>query len=133
MLTIAPLDYIPVYFQACKDASPVASGVDGFGIAYTIIPAAIAVGISITKSGRYRPQLWVGWALTLVGAGLFTLIRADTPRITAICYQIVSGIGLGLLTVGALFPVLAPLPLSLNASALALYMFFRYLSQVICA
>jgi len=31
-------DYIPVFFQACKGASPTASGVDSFGLGFIIAP-----------------------------------------------------------------------------------------------
>ncbi|KAF7303486.1 MFS general substrate transporter [Mycena indigotica] len=36
--------WLPVYFQACKGASPIASGVDAFGITFTVAPLAAITG-----------------------------------------------------------------------------------------
>jgi len=122
--------YIPVYFQACKGASPVASGVDIFGIPYTILSVAIVAGISVTKTGRYRPQLWFSWVLLLIAAGLLSTVHAGTSRAAVIGYEIIAGVGIGILIVVNFYPVLAPIPLSDSASALSLYQFVRFLSQV---
>lgn len=123
-------DYYPVYFQACKGSSPVRSGINSFGLAYSIIPPSVIFGISVAKTGRYRPQLWLAWVLLIVGAGLLTTIHADTKLATAIGLQVIPGVALGVLLAGTFYPVLAPLPQALNASAIALYMFLRYFSQV---
>ncbi|KLO16819.1 iron permease [Schizopora paradoxa] len=122
--------YYPVYFQACKGSSPVRSGINSFGLAYSIIPPSVLFGISVARTGRYRPQIWFAWVLLIVGAGLLTTIRADTKLATAIGLQVIPGVALGVLLAGSLYPVLAPIPQALNASAIALYMFFRYFSQV---
>lgn len=45
------------------------------------------------------------------------------------CFQLVDGIGLGVLFIAPQFPVLAPLPVTETARALALYMFIRCLGQ----
>ncbi|KAG8694923.1 hypothetical protein FRC08_008172, partial [Ceratobasidium sp. 394] len=43
--------YLPIYFQASRGDSPIKSGVDLFGIAFTIAPFAI-VSISLCASVR---------------------------------------------------------------------------------
>ncbi|EMD32296.1 hypothetical protein CERSUDRAFT_119013 [Gelatoporia subvermispora B] len=122
--------YLPVYYQACKDASPIASGVDVFPIAFTTAPISVIAGASVTATKHYRPQLWVGWALTTVGFGLLITIREDTARAVSIGYQILPGIGMGMVYYTTLFPVLAPLSVTYNAHALSLSMYLRSLSQV---
>ncbi|TFY81266.1 hypothetical protein EWM64_g2741 [Hericium alpestre] len=122
--------YLPVYFQACKDASPIASGVDVFGLAFSIAPFAMIGGLTIAKSGRYRPQIWFAWVLIMIGSGLLTTVNADTSRARVIGFEIVAGAGLGILMAATFFPVLAPLPVSTNALALALFTFFRNFAQV---
>jgi hypothetical protein len=126
------LDYMPVYFQACKTASPIASGVDVFGLAFSIAPAGIISGLSVAKSHQYRPQLWLAWALIMIGAGFLSTITADSSRMTAIGYEIIVGAGMGILTMTTYFPVLAPLPVSSNAKALAFFTFCRNFAQVSC-
>lgn len=51
------LYYLPLYFEAAKNYTPVTTGVALFPFTFTIAPAAIAVGIAITKTGRYRPSI----------------------------------------------------------------------------
>ncbi|KAF8486502.1 major facilitator superfamily domain-containing protein [Gautieria morchelliformis] len=127
---IALIYYMPVYFQACKTASPIASGVDVFGLAFSIAPAGIISGLSVAKSHQYRPQLWLAWTMIMIGAGLLSTITADSSRMTAIGYEIIVGAGMGILTMTTYFPVLAPLPVSPNAKALAFFTFCRNFAQV---
>lgn len=122
--------YLPVYYQACKNASPIASGVDLFGTAFTIAPMSVVSGVIITVTKKYRPPIWFGWGLVLIGHGLLSTLHADTSRAKSIGYQIILGSGIGLVYSSIYFPVLAPLPVSSNAPALALYMFLRTFSQV---
>jgi len=121
---------MPVYFQACKEASPTASGVDCFGLALTLAPVGILSGVSVFKSHQYRPQLWLAWVLVMIGAGLLSTITADSWRITVIGYEIIVSGGLGILSTTTYFPVLAPLPVSENARALAFFTFCRNFAQV---
>lgn len=124
------LDYLPTYFQACRFASPVGSGVDLLGLGCTIMPFGLVAGISVAKSGKYRPQLWLAWVSLIVSGGLLLTLKADSSRSKYIGYQVFIGLGLGILMTTAFFPVLAPLPVSLNANALAFFMFVRFFSQV---
>lgn len=94
------------------------------------MPVGLIFGISVAMSGRYRPQLWLAWVTLTVAGALMSTLKADTTIGHVIGYQIMSGFGLGILMTVCFFPVLAPLHVSLNASALAFFMFVRYLSQV---
>jgi hypothetical protein len=51
------LYYMPLYFEVAKNYSPVTSGVALFPFTFTVAPAAVMVGIVITKTGRYRPSI----------------------------------------------------------------------------
>ncbi|KAF9817410.1 hypothetical protein IEO21_03464 [Rhodonia placenta] len=125
IVSIAAIYYLPVYFQACKGASPIGSGVDLFGIAFTIAPFAIMVGVSAEVFRRYRPQNYIGWVITIVGFALLSTLRADSSRAQYVAFQVVVGVGLGMIWIGTQFPILAPLPFSNNARALAFFTFVR--------
>ncbi|KAJ6456450.1 major facilitator superfamily domain-containing protein [Mycena sanguinolenta] len=122
--------YLPVYYQACKDASPTASGVDLFGLSFSTAPFSIMAGISITGTKRYRPQIWFAWSTLLIGIGLLSSVTENTSRATSIGFQIIIGIGVGILYSAAYFPVLAPLPVTSNAFALSFFVFIRTLAQI---
>lgn len=87
---------LPTFFQASHLASASASGIKILPLvgtlprssflpfrvltptlwqAFTIAPSAMVAAVSIELSGTYRLQNWIGWALTLLGLGLFTLLK----------------------------------------------------------
>ncbi|KAI0057350.1 MFS general substrate transporter [Artomyces pyxidatus] len=121
--------FLPVYFQACHGLSPTASGVDLFGVTFTIAPISMLTGASIALYKFYRPQIWSGWAISVVGFGLLSRVTADSSLAAAIGYSAVAGVGIGLSWASLQFPILAPLPVEMNARALAFYGFLRAYSQ----
>jgi len=88
------LDYIPVYFQACKDTSVLMAGVHMLGLS-SIGFAALVGGVSVKVLQRYRPQLWLGWVLMVVGMGLLIMVKLDTPVPRIIGFCIIYGLGAG--------------------------------------
>ncbi|KAJ3871631.1 major facilitator superfamily domain-containing protein [Lentinula edodes] len=117
--------WLSVYFQACKDAGPTAAGVDGFGLSYTISPSCLLAGIIVQKTARYRQPMWIGWALMIMGSALLGTLDEDSSRATCYGFQALVGIGMGIIYVTAYFPVLAPIPVSQSAPALAFFTFLR--------
>lgn len=113
-----------------KLASPIGSGVDMFGLAFTIAPFAIICGALIQITQTYRVFNYVGWIFCIVGYGILTLLDVDSARSQVIGFQIIVGIGLGMLWIAPEFAVLAPLPFSNNAHALSFFIFTRSLAQV---
>jgi len=87
-------------------------------------------GASVAILGRYVPQNIAGWVLTTVGMGLLSMLQYDSPKSQWVGYQILPGIGMGLLYGTNTFPVLAALPISETAHALALFTFFETFAQV---
>ncbi|CDO75244.1 hypothetical protein BN946_scf184633.g3 [Trametes cinnabarina] len=124
-----PADYLPVYLQASKDASALHSGVDMFGLSFSIPLFAIFTGVSIEVFNIYRPQNYVGWICTVVGFVLLSLLTPKSGAAEYIGFQIPLGVGVGILWLGTQYPVLAPLPVSDNAYALAFFVFVRNFAQ----
>ncbi|KAJ7139639.1 major facilitator superfamily domain-containing protein [Mycena epipterygia] len=122
--------YLPVYFQACKLATPTASGLDLLGLTLSLAPISILVGFTVAKYQCYRPQLWVGWSLMMVSMGLLSTLTASTPLWRAIGYSILTGSAMGTTLTATLYPILAPLPVSANAPAIALSIFLRVFGQL---
>ncbi|KAF8058199.1 MFS general substrate transporter, partial [Lyophyllum atratum] len=118
----------PTWFQAVKGASPVISGLYFLPFAICISPSAIAQGLIVAKTGRYRYIIVVGWGIMLVGFGLLITLKTNTSMGLLVLYQLILGVGGGFLY-GAAFAVLAPLPVTANAAAVALLTFLRVFSQ----
>ncbi|EAU87380.2 MFS multidrug transporter [Coprinopsis cinerea okayama7 len=127
---VAWVYYMPVYFQACKGSGPIRSGIEMFGGTLNIGPFVVFSGVSVTAFKVYRPQLWFGWVLTIVGVAAMSTLKADSPLSHAIGFSVLSSGGAGIIFAATYFPVLSPLPVTLNASALALFAFVRSLAQI---
>jgi hypothetical protein len=123
-------DWFPIFFEACKDKSPSIAGVDIFGLSYSISLIAIMAGIAVKKTGNYSIPIYSGWMLTIIGAGLLTTLRADSSLAKSVGFQIVIGGGVGIVYVATLFPILASLPVTQSAPAMALYVFSRNFGYV---
>lgn len=121
---------MPVYYEACKDASPVAAGIDVFVCTFIAFPLGTIAAVIVTKTGRYRPQLWFAWVTVVIGFVLFSSFDEKTSRTASIAKQVPYPIGLGIVMTVCFFPVLAPTPVELHANALAFLMFLRFFSQV---
>jgi hypothetical protein len=64
--------------------------------------------ISVKKTKTYRPQLWLAWILLIVGNGLMTTVRDDSPIGNIMAFSSIASIGIGIVVTTAYFPVLAP-------------------------
>ena len=93
-------------------------------------PVVILTGWSVTKFDGYRLQAWIGWAFLMVSVGLLSTIKADSTSAHAIGYSALVSIGGGIVYAITYFPVLAPLQISQNAHALALFAFCRSFAGV---
>ena len=91
------LVYLPVYFQACKDASPIKSGIDVLPYSLSIAPFAIIAGGTASAMGRYKPQNVLAWVCIVVGMGLQSTLHAESATRNWIGFQIIAGIGFGML------------------------------------
>lgn len=87
-------------------------------------------GVSVRSTGNYVFPTFVGWVLTIVGAGLLTTLRADTSLSKSVGFQIIIGSGVGIIYVVTLFPILASIPVTQTAPAMALYVFSRNFGYV---
>ena len=124
------VDFGATYFQACKGASPGHAGLDLFACSATIGPVLLLTGFWIAYTKTYRVQLWLGWAcFTAAMAGMST-VHADTPVGVPIGLFVLACVGGGLVFASAYYPVLAPLPATSNAHAMAFFAFCRSFAGV---
>ncbi|KZT52008.1 iron permease [Calocera cornea HHB12733] len=121
--------YMPVYFQSVLLASPVRSSIDLFPAAFIIAPFAVIGGVSVSITNHYVAQNVISWMLTMIGYGLMSTVTKDSTTAAWVGYQVIASIGIGILYPLTSFPVLAPLPITKNAHALAFFTFMRTFSQ----
>ncbi|TGO20738.1 hypothetical protein BPAE_0269g00080 [Botrytis paeoniae] len=125
------LFYMPLYFEVAKNYTPIQSGIGLFPMTFTTAPAAVVVGLIIAKTGRYRPSIWVGWAISTLGLGLLILLKESTSTVSWIFFNLVPGIGLGTLFSAQGFAAQASVTNADLPFAGAMYSFFRAFGQTI--
>ncbi|GLB41448.1 putative fungal trichothecene efflux pump (TRI12) [Lyophyllum shimeji] len=129
MVTISLGFFLPTWFQAVQGASPVVSGLHFLPWAISISPFSILQGRLVSKQiARYRTVNLLGWCTMLLGLGLLITLKRNTSIGLLVLYQLIMGAGGGLLY-SAAFAVLAPLPVTNNAAAVALLTFLRVFAQ----
>lgn len=92
---IADLYYLPLFFQSVLGASPLISGVYLLPVAITLCVLSSLSGYYISKSGRYRPPIYIGLIVMILGTGLYIDLKPYPSWSRIIIYQIISGLGLG--------------------------------------
>jgi hypothetical protein len=70
-----------------------------------LLPFAIVSGLIVTKVGRYRPMHHIGFAVMLIGFGLFTLLDSHSTTAEWVIYQAIVAMGSGII-VAALLPAI---------------------------
>lgn len=125
------LYYLPLYFLAVKEYTPIMSGVALFPESFTVAPSAAVTGILITKTGRYRPAIWFGWAISVLGSGILCYLKEDTSVPAWVFILLVSGIGLGILFPSIGFAIQASAKPKNLAIAVAMFSFFRAFGQAL--
>jgi hypothetical protein len=95
----------------------------------TTAPSAAIAGIIMTIMLRFRTTVWLGWALTFVACGLFTLLSPESTVGDRVGFMILMGVGTGVLFPSLQFAVQAGQPDDDVAYATSTFVFIRSLGQ----
>lgn len=87
--------FLPIYFQAIKNASALQSGIDTIPLVVSQVLAIIMVGVLTSKIGYYMPFIYLSVVLSAVGSGLLVTLSSNTSTARWIGYQILYGFGSG--------------------------------------
>ncbi|KAK6344194.1 hypothetical protein TWF696_007835 [Orbilia brochopaga] len=123
------LYYLPLYYLAVKNQSPIIAGVSVFPQTFTVAPASVIVGIVVSITGKFRWAVYAGWALTILGVGLLYLLDVNTSTVSWIFINLVSGVGTGMLFPAMGLGIQAAAPLGDTGYAVAMFSFFRAFGQ----
>ncbi|KAJ5950761.1 uncharacterized protein N7479_009174 [Penicillium vulpinum] len=87
--------FLPIWFQAIKNASPVSSGIMNLPMLISVVVASVVSGFIITLIGYYTPFMIFGSVLLAIGYGLMSMFHVDTSKGVWVGYQILAGVGVG--------------------------------------
>lgn len=91
------LVYLPVYFQACMDASPIHSSVNMLTTTLICALVSLLAGGIVKKKAKYHPINYVSWVLMLIGFGLYTLFKANSSTAMWVNFQLITMVGIGII------------------------------------
>ncbi|OCK75202.1 putative MFS transporter [Lepidopterella palustris CBS 459.81] len=98
----AVLYNVPLYFQAMNGLSPQESGIRTIPVILATSATSMISSIVISKVGIFQPFLIAGGALAGIGAGLIYTFDLDTGLGKEIGYQIIFGVGTGVVQIPAM-------------------------------
>ena len=130
MLLLWVIYFLPIYFQAVLGSTPTHSGVQIFPIATTIAPAAAIAGVLVTVTGHYRAFHFVGFALMASGAGSMAVLDTSSSIGAWVGFQLLFGLGNGMVFNTMIPPLLASLPTTEVATATATWTFMRSFGSI---
>jgi hypothetical protein len=88
----------------------------------------ILAGIVIHRTGRYLEMIYIGVALMTIGNGLYILLSPSTTLAEIIIFQLIAGIGVGLLFQAPMIALQALVSQDDTATATATFSFVRSLA-----
>lgn len=117
--------YVPLYFQILGSNATMA-GVRQLPLSLGSSLMAIVSGLLVAKTGRYRPVMWVGWAVMTLGFGLLIMLDEDTSSWKQEVWLLVAGLGVGCLFQPPLIGLQASMPLKDMATTTSVFTLLRY-------
>ena len=70
------------------------SGIESLTFA-SLAPAAVVSGLLVKATTRYRPQMWIGWILSITAFGLLSTLLATDALGKSTGYLVLLGLGIG--------------------------------------
>ncbi|KAF7542186.1 hypothetical protein G7Z17_g11808 [Cylindrodendrum hubeiense] len=122
--------YVPLYHEI-RGSSALDAGVALLPFTGTVAPGAMLVGLLVTKTGLYRPFVWMGWFFIPIGIGLLMMLERQTETWRWVLIYLTGGIGLGVLYSAQAFACQAGASNADLPFASGLYAFCRNLGQCI--
>lgn len=122
--------FLPVFFQGVLRSSPARAGIQLFPIIFVGVPGAVVAVVVLSKFGKYRMLHHVGLSLGTIALGLFTRFSRYSSAAEWIIFQILAGLGGGMVLNTLLPAFQAALPESDQASATASWAFIRSFGNI---
>ncbi|TFK30129.1 MFS general substrate transporter [Coprinopsis marcescibilis] len=122
--------YLPLYFQVLG-ASATMAGVETIPYSLGCSIMSVVSGIIVSKTGRYRPVMWVSFAIFTLGMGLMTQLDGTSTTAEKVLYTLVAAIGLGCLFQTPLIGLQAAMPIKDMATSTSTFGFIRTLGATV--
>ncbi|KIM48915.1 hypothetical protein M413DRAFT_438091 [Hebeloma cylindrosporum] len=122
--------YLPLYFQVLG-ASATKAGVEMLPFSLGCAVMSIFAGIVVSRTGQYRPVMWVSYAIFAVGMGLMIMLDDNSTTVEKVFYPLIAAIGLGSLFQTPLIGLQAAMPIKDMATSTSTFGFIRSLGATV--
>ncbi|KAI8998659.1 MFS amino acid permease [Trametes punicea] len=122
--------YLPVYFQVLGSSATMA-GVRMLPFSLGGALLSIVSGQITSRTGHWRPIMWVAWAIMVLGWGLMTMLDNTSNVAEQALYPLVTAVGIGCLFQTPLIGLQAAMPLKDMATSTAAFVLIRSLGGTI--
>lgn len=122
---------IALYFQAVQGDNAIQAGIKLLPFLISVVISSILSGALITAYGYYNHVILIEIVILIAGAGLISTFGVDTPFSQWFGYQVLAGLGTGVLFQAGIIVVQNVLPLELISQATACVQFFQSLGGAI--
>lgn len=123
--------YFPLYLQSARAASPLRSGVLLVPLIVSTAACGVVTGVVIHQTGKYRELNWIGTTTLTAGFGAFISLKPSTSIAAMVGFQLIAGIGSGLLFEPPLVALQAFSAQDDVATATSTFAFIRSLSLAV--
>ena len=87
--------FLPRWFQVVRGESATNSGYLIFPMLIGLIGSSIIAGALVSRTGKYKALVLTGLVAIVVGIGLMTQLRSDTPYPALFLWMFIAGLGIG--------------------------------------
>ncbi|KAG7091549.1 hypothetical protein E1B28_010578 [Marasmius oreades] len=90
------LYYLPQYFQVVSGYSPIHAGLFLIPVLISQMAASWIAGLLVSRTGRYRTIVNLGFALLAISSGCISTFKATTPKAVQVVLMLLAGSGGGM-------------------------------------
>lgn len=124
------IQYLPTFIQTALGASATASGIVSTPQSLGLLATSIVGGQIIARTGRFKYQVILGAAITVVAAYLLQTIDAGASKTSIAVYMVIFGLGSGLVGPTISVIVQSSVPQDMMGVATGGRQFFMQIGQV---
>ncbi|SJL00547.1 related to multidrug resistance proteins [Armillaria ostoyae] len=122
--------YLPVYFQILG-SSATGAGVRMLPFSLGSSLTSATMGYVVSRTGEYRPVIWISWAVFTLGYGLMIMLDSYSNTAEKVLYPLIAAVGLGTMFQVPMIALQAAMPLKDMATSTAAYGFIRTLGGTV--
>ncbi|KAH6918375.1 MFS amino acid permease [Coprinopsis sp. MPI-PUGE-AT-0042] len=122
--------YLPLYYQVLG-ASATKAGIETIPYSLGCAVTSAISGIVVSKTGVYRPVMWISFAVFVLGLGLMIQLDGESTSAEKVLYTLVAAAGLGALFQTPLIALQAAMPLKDMATSTSTFGFIRTLGATV--